>query len=46
MVWLQNQSNLAVIQSLDQRAARPPVNNFLFIETFVEAKAAKISAMF
>lgn len=46
MVWLQNQSNFAVIQSLDQRAARTPVSNFLFIDTSVEAKAATVNAMF
>lgn len=45
-IWLQNPSNLAVIKSLDQRAARAQVSNFLFIVTFVEAKPALASAMF
>lgn len=31
MIWLQNQSNLAIIQTLDQRAARDQVSNFLFV---------------
>lgn len=46
MVWLQNQSNLAVIKSLDQRAVAAQVSNFLFIDTLVEAKPAIVSAMF
>lgn len=46
MAWLQNQSNLAVIPNLVQRAARAQVSNFLFIDTLVEANPAFVSAMF
>lgn len=46
MIWLQNPSNLAVIQTLDQGAARNQVSNFLFADAFVEAKPATVGAMF